>query len=188
MDSSLAAMLAGREMSLPIDALRWGIILLACVALVVASASDIRHRRIPNLAVFVIVVLFIAWFFIAPSVSLLSSLAAAFVVFLCGFALFSFKIIGAGDSKLATALALFAGLHGLPQFIFCMALAGGVLALCMLAAQPGNVLAMLHARGRGQVYHGVPYGVAIAMAGVMVLLAAIRPHYLMDSGFPWVAL
>jgi prepilin peptidase CpaA len=132
------------------------------------------------LAVFVTVTLFIAWYLTAPSVSLFSSLAAAFAVFLCGFALYGFKIIGAGDSKLATAVALFAGLQGLPQFIVYMALAGGVLALCMLARQPASVMVMLHTRGRGQAYRGVPYGVAIAIAGVMILLASIRPQF-----FPW---
>ena len=172
-------------MPLPIDAIRWTIILLTCVTLAVAGLSDILHRRIPNLAVFVTVTLFIAWYFISPSASLLSSLGAALAVFLCGFTLFSFKIIGAGDSKLATAVALFAGLHGLPQFVVYMALVGGVLALCMLAAQPTSVMVMLHTRGRGQAYRGVPYGVAIAIAGVMILLASIRPQLLLENYLPW---
>jgi prepilin peptidase CpaA len=105
-------------------------------------------------------------------------------VFLCGFTLYSFKIVGAGDSKLAAAVALFAGLHGLPQFLMYMALAGGLLALCMLATQPASVMAMLHTRGRGQAYRGVPYGVAISFAGVMILLASIRPQFLLESYLP----
>jgi prepilin peptidase CpaA len=174
-------------MPLPIDAVRWIVVLLTGVTLAVAGVSDMRHRRIPNSAVFVTVTLFIAWYLISPSVSLFSSLVAAFAVFLCGFTLYSFKIIGAGDSKLATAVALFAGLHGLPQFVVYMALAGGVLALCMLAAQPANVMVMLHTRGRGHSYRGVPYGVAIAIAGVMILLVAMRPQFLAENGLSWVA-
>jgi prepilin peptidase CpaA len=142
-----------------------------------AGVSDICHRRIPNSAVLAIVVLFAGWFLIGPSVSLWSSLAAALIMFACSFALYGFKIVGAGDSKLATAVALFAGLHGLSQFIVYMALAGGVMALYMLAAQPANVSVMVHTGGRGQLYRGVPYGVAIALAGVMVLLMANWPHF-----------
>ncbi len=173
-------------MPLAIDAIRWTIILLTCAVLGVAAVYDVRHRRIPNSAVLAVVVLFALWYPVAPSVSLLSSLAAALVVFACGFALYGFKIVGAGDSKLATAAALFAGLHGLPLFIVYMALAGGVLALCMLAAQPASVSVMLHTRGRGQAYRGVPYGVAIAFAGVMVLLMAMHPPW-MGSYLPWAA-
>ena len=98
-------------------------------------------------------------------------------MFVCGFTLYGFKIVGAGDSKLAAAVALFAGMQGLPQFIMYMALAGGVMALFMLASQPASVLVLLHTRGRGQAYRGVPYGVAIALAGAMVLLMVIRPQF-----------
>jgi prepilin peptidase CpaA len=84
--------------------------------------------------------------------------------------LYAFGIIGAGDSKLATAVALFAGLARLPQFMIYMSLTGGVLVLCMLVAQPARVLVLLQMRGRGGLERGVPYGVAIAVAGAMLLL------------------
>src|SRR5215467_9648132 len=164
-------------MHLPIEAIRWAVILLTCAILAVASVSDIRHRRIPNAAVFAVAVLYVMWFLVEPSVSLASSLLAALIVFGCGFTLYGFGIVGAGDSKLATAVALFAGMHGLAQFLLYMALAGGVLALCMLAAQPASVSVMMHTRGRGHLYRGVPYGVAIALAGVMVLLMANWPRF-----------
>src|SRR5579871_5443169 len=95
----------------PIDAIRWAIILLTCVALVVAGVSDVRQRRIPNSAVLAVAGLFALWYPVEPSISLLSCLLAALIVFICGFALYGFGIVGAGDSKLATAVALFAGLH-----------------------------------------------------------------------------
>ena len=101
---------------------------------------------------------------------LLSSLGAALIVFVCSCALYSFGIVGAGDSKLATAVALFAGIARLPEFIFYMSLAGGVLVLCMLAAQPARVLVILQMRGKGALDRGVPYGAAIAVAGAMLML------------------
>jgi len=157
-------------MSVPIDAVRWVIILLTCIALAVAAVNDVRYRRIQNLTVLALIVLFGAWFLVEPSASLASSLAAGFIVFAGGFVLYWFKIVGAGDSKLATVVALFAGLRGLPHFVVYMTLAGGVLALCMLAAQPTRVMVLLHVRGRGHAYRGVPYGVAIAVAGAISLL------------------
>ena len=161
-----------------IEAGRWTTILLVCLVLTIAGASDIRTRRIPNWTVLATAGLFGVWYFVAPSVSLVSSFGAAFLVFIGSFALYSFGIVGAGDSKLATVLALFAGFARLPHFIAYMSLAGGALVLCMLAAQPTRVLAMIQMRGRGGLERGVPYGVAIAAAGVILLLSPITQRFL----------
>jgi len=160
-----------------IEVTHWLTILLACLVLVVAGTSDVRNRRIPNWTVLATAGLFVVWFFVEPSVSLVSSLGAAFLVFIGSFALYSFGIIGAGDSKLATAVALFAGFAQLPHFIAYMTVAGGVLALCMLAAQPTRALVMIQMRGRGGMERGVPYGVAIAVAGAMLLLGPITQRF-----------
>ncbi len=156
-----------------IEVARWATVLLVCLVLMIAGASDVRTRKIPNWTVLAAAALFGLWFFVGPPVPFLSSLAAAFIVFACSCALYYFGIVGAGDSKLATAVALFAGLGRLPEFIFYMSLAGGVLALCMMVAQPTRVLVMLQMRGRGTLDRGVPYGVAIGLAGVMLLLPTV---------------
>ncbi|HLO78065.1 MAG TPA: hypothetical protein VK196_16545, partial [Magnetospirillum sp.] len=57
-----------------------------------------------------------------------------------------------GDAKLMAAAALWSGFFAMPRFALVMAVAGGVLALVMLIA-----------RGRRA---RVPYGVAIAVAGL----------------------
>jgi prepilin peptidase CpaA len=154
-----------------IEIARWATILLVCLVLAAAGASDVRSRRIPNWTVSATALLFGAWFFVGSSVPLLSSLGAAFVVFVCSFVLYSFGIVGAGDSKLATAVALFAGFPHLPEFIFYMSLTGGVVVLCMLAADPTRIMVAIQMRGRGFLERGVPYGVAIAVAGGMLVLA-----------------
>lgn len=157
-------------MSIAIEWMRQAIIFLVCVVLMVAAISDVRQRRIPNWTVLVIAVLFGAWAGVEPSVSLVSSLGAALVIFVISCALYYFGIVGAGDSKLVTVTALFAGLAHLLQFIFYMSLAGGLIVICMLAAQPTKVLVILQTRGRGGMGISVPYGVAIAAAGVLLLL------------------
>lgn len=154
-----------------IDIAHWATIALVCLVLVIAGASDIRTRRIPNWTVLATALLFGAWFFVGSPVSLLSSLGAALVVFLGSFGLYSFGIVGAGDSKLATAVALFAGFAHLPEFILYMSLTGGLIVLCMLLANPTRILVMIQMRGRGFLKKGVPYGVAIAVAGAMLVLA-----------------
>lgn len=156
-----------------ITAIEWArqaTIFLVCIVLMIAAISDIRRRRIPNWTVLVIAILFGAWSCVEPSVSLVSSLGAALVIFVISCALYYFGIVGAGDSKLVTVMALFAGLAHLLQFIFYMSLAGGLIVICMLAAQPTKVLVILQTRGRGGMGISVPYGVAIAAAGALLLL------------------
>jgi len=165
-------------MPAPIEVARWSTTLLVCLVLAVAGTSDVRSRRIPNWTVLAIAGLFGIWLFVGPSVSLISSLGAAFLVFVCSCALYAFGIIGAGDSKLATAVALFAGFSKLPQFFLYMSLAGGLLVLCMLILQPARVLVVLQMRGRGALDRGVPYGVAIAVAGIMLFLVQAAQHLL----------
>jgi len=156
-----------------IDVARWTTVLLVCLVLTIAGTSDVRARRIPNWTVLAIAGLFGVWFFVGSAASILSSLGAALIIFVCSYTLYAFGMVGAGDSKLATVVALYAGLARLPEFIFYMSVTGGVLVLCMVAAQPARVLAMLQMRGRGGLDKGVPYGVAIALAGVMLLLLPI---------------
>lgn len=155
-----------------IDVARGATFLLICAVLAVAGVSDLRTRQIPNWTVLALMGLFCISFFVGISVPLLSALGAALIVFICSFSLFAFGIVGAGDSKLASAVALFAGVYRLPEFILYMGLAGGILVLCMMAAEP-RALVLLQLRGRGALDRGVPYGVAIAVAGAMLLLRTV---------------
>jgi prepilin peptidase CpaA len=160
-------------MPAPVEVARYATVLLLCLVLAIAGVSDVRTRRIPNWTVLATAGLFCAWYFVGSPASLLSSLGAALIVLVCSSILYAFGIVGAGDSKLATAVALFAGIARLPEFLFYMSVTGGVLVLCMVAAQPARVLVMLQMRGKGGLDRGVPYGVAIALAGAMLLLPTI---------------
>jgi prepilin peptidase CpaA len=142
------------------------------LVLVTAGIWDIRTRIIPNWTIISLVCLFLAWQLTVPLVSMTSSLEAALIVFVCSIMLYAFHIVGAGDSKLATVAALFVGVGHLPQFVLYMSLAGGALALFVLATQPTRVLVTLQMRGKARFDRGVPYGVAIAVAGVACLFSA----------------
>ena len=143
------------------------------VVLAIAGASDVRTRRIPNWAVLAIIGLFGIWFLMGFSAPLLSALGAAIIVFICSCCLYGFGVIGAGDSKLATAVALFAGISRLPEFVIYMSLVGGFLVLCAVAAEPAKALVILQLRMKSALDRDVPYGVAIAAAGGMLLLRAV---------------
>lgn len=152
------------------ELLRWSIILLLSILLAVISISDIRDRRIPNWTVVAVAGLFLPWIFAGPQVSVLSSLEAALIAFAVSCTLYAFRVVGAGDSKLLTVTALFAGLSRLPQFLVLVALAGGVIALASLVARPVRAAVMFHMRGKGDFGRGVPYGVAIAIATMAIVL------------------
>jgi prepilin peptidase CpaA len=151
------------------EVLRWSIIFLLSVILVIASVSDIRHRRIPNWSVLAIGALFVPWAFFASSVSIFSSLGAALIALGVGVALYAFRIVGAGDSKLLAVVALFAGMDHLLQLLVLIALVGGVIALISLVARPTRAMVMLHMRGKGDFGRGIPYGVAIAIATICIV-------------------
>jgi prepilin peptidase CpaA len=68
-------------------------------------------------------------------------------------------------------VALFVGLAQLPQFVLVTALIGGALAVISLVTHPTRALVMLQMRGKGTLGAGIPYGVAIALAGIFIVFA-----------------
>ena len=143
-------------------------------AMAFAASSDLLTMRISNK----LVVLLTAAFLIValatglPLAEFAMHLTCALVVLLVGFAFFAFGWIGGGDAKLAAATSLWLGFGLALPFLVYAALLGGLLTLLVLSlrALPLNPLisrfgwiARLHDRKSG-----VPYGVALAAAGLIV--------------------
>jgi prepilin peptidase CpaA len=147
----------------------------ASVILVWAAVSDIQKRIIPNVSVLALLGVFLAWAVLVLGVGqpLVSALAAAAIAFVVTFALYAFKVIGAGDSKLFAAAALFCGLGYLPLFALATVLAGGAIAAVSLAARPNRAAVMLAMGGKGDWGRGIPYGVAIAIGAAVVMWGSI---------------
>jgi prepilin peptidase CpaA len=148
-----------------------GVCLAASVALGVAAATDVRARRIPNWTVLALVGLFTVLMITMGGQGVLSSLAAAAIALTITVGLYAFKVVGAGDSKLFAAMSLFAGLGYLPLLAVATALTGGVIAAVTLARRPTRAMVMFAMRGNGDWGRGIPYGVAIAVGGVLILWA-----------------
>jgi len=140
-------------------------------ALVAAAASDLARYEIPN---YQSIVLGGGFLLAAPALGgagLANHVAAAGATFLFTALLFARGLLGGGDVKLMSATALWLGLGGLTAFVLLMALCGAALAATLLAVRrllpqpaPASWYAHLLARDAG-----VPYGVAIAGAGLMLL-------------------
>src|SRR4051812_33714283 len=101
-----------------------------------AIVTDVRARTIPNLAPAVITVL---WSRHLPLEGgwdkVPADLIGAASVFAVGFASWRCGLLGGGDVKLLSALALWAGGPPLVPFVALTALAGGALAVVWLATR-----------------------------------------------------
>lgn len=100
-------------------------------------------------------------------------LLAGFVTLACTFALFAFGVIGGGDAKLAAATTLWIGLGHTLDYLLIASILGGLLTLALLAARqmplPGLVARLPFALHLHDRKTGVPYGIALAAAGLVVI-------------------
>ena len=141
----------------------YGLVGALAIALLIAAFTDIRRRQIDNwlnAAVALGAPLF--WWAsgmsLWPGVALQLGLAVAAFAVLAG--LFALRAMGGGDVKLLTALALW-----MPPVLFLrtllwMSLAGGVLTVA---------LGVWHVTRRSKQRLKIPYGVAIAFAGLLTI-------------------
>jgi prepilin peptidase CpaA len=177
---SSAALGAGETVQTIVVALAIGILLAI-------AYHDIRTRRIPNALTAAIALLGLARLILADNlVAAMYTLLASALVFAAAFLLFWRGILGGGDAKLVAAMALLVGAHHLLDFLFIMSACGGGLGLAIMASnrfdarrhQNSSQLTgpqSLHVMEPAPPPAGatVPYGVAIAGAGVVMLF--LRP-------------
>lgn len=99
-------------------------------------------------------------------------LGMGLVVLAVGFTFFAMGWIGGGDAKFAAATVLWLGLPQIMPFLVYSALLGGGLTLALLAARRLPLPQPLASVGWIDRLHdtrtGVPYGIALAAAGLMV--------------------
>ena len=142
---------------------------LVIPVLLIAAASDLRHLRIPNNLSLVALALFACCIFFLPYQEVLLRLLFASLVFVIGFLLFAFRIVGGGDVKLFSALILFIPTQSLSQFgyVFSTSLLIGIIIMISLRNLPldlGHNWLSLRTR------NALPMGISIAMAGVFHLI------------------
>jgi prepilin peptidase CpaA len=88
------------------------------------------------------------------------------------FVMFQFKWIGGGDAKLASATALWLGWEHLLDYGVIASIAGGVLTVLIVAMRwydlPGKLLSIGFIARLADKGAGIPYGIALALAGLLV--------------------
>lgn len=139
-----------------------------------AASSDLLTMRISNR----LVLLLAAGFFVValainmPMQQLAMHVLCALAVLVVAFTFFALGWVGGGDAKLAAATTLWLGFGMTLPYLAYSAVFGGVLTLVILALRRVPLtpfiariawLERLHDRKTG-----VPYGIAMAAAGVLV--------------------
>ncbi len=138
------------------------LLLILAVLLVVAATGDVRTRIIPNRLNAAIALLAIPFWF-ATGLSghaMLIQIGLALAVLAIFAACFVVGMMGGGDVKLLTALALWMPFDKMAILLVWMALAGGVLTLAML---------IFHRLRKNTEKIEIPYGVAISAAALLVV-------------------
>jgi len=155
------------------------VLLLGVGIFAVVAYGDIRTRRIPN--EMIVAILALAAVRVAmdgdPRAGLYT-LAAASALFIATFLLFWRGLLGGGDVKLIGATALLVGYHNLFEFLFVMSVSGALIAVAVLARDRfGRRQATAPATEDQEISArlSVPYGVAIAAAGMVTLLVQYFP-------------
>ena len=143
-------------------------------AMAFAASSDLLTMRISNKLVLLLVAGFAltALAIDLPLELVAMHIACALAVLVVGFAFFALGWIGGGDAKLAAATTLWLGFGlALPYLVYA-ALLGGVLTLAILALRQLPLTPLLARFVWLERLHdrksGVPYGVALAIAGLLV--------------------
>jgi prepilin peptidase CpaA len=149
--------------------------LVVLCALIWLAVVDVRVRRLPSRQIIVIGLLF----FIDAMVTHLSpgNVLRHFLLALCVFAvcaaLFAANLLGGGDAKLAAIIFLWAGPGlSLPALVLISAtgLLVSLLSLATRRMHPDQHSSPMRALAMFSAAHGVPYGVALAFGGGLVIV------------------
>jgi prepilin peptidase CpaA len=150
-----------------------------------AAWSDIRDYRIPNILVGALLGLFVLALAagVVPRSHILAHLVTGALALLLGLVFFHKNWIGGGDAKLFAVLALWAGGFEVMRLAFVMALAGGVLSAVVLirARRKTNAAPGMTRSGDEIPRPKVPYGVAIAVAGLDYWIRALGAPFLFSG-------
>ncbi|MCR4281834.1 MAG: prepilin peptidase [Bauldia sp.] len=147
------------------------------VGMAFAAASDLLTMAISNKLTLALLVAFLA---LAPFAGMdLTAVglhfAAGGAVLAVAFFCFAMGWIGGGDAKLAAVAALWLGWDSTLSFIAVASVFGGILTLIVLSFRSAVLPAFIVRQPWVQRLHdekaGVPYGVALAAAGL-----AVYPH------------
>ena len=138
--------------------------------LIYAAWHDISTMTIPNWVSIALAIAFVpaalACGLTAPQIGTHLAVGAA-TLLICA-TLFYLGIFGGGDAKVIAAASLWMGLAGANRFVFCMAVAGGCLALLLIILRRMKISSERPwAKRLLSPTEGAPYAVAIAIGALL---------------------
>lgn len=140
-------------------------------AMLYAALNDLVYYQIPNAVILALALAFLLFAMALPWQTALWDVTACAAMLALTAAGFAVRLMGGGDAKLLAAAALWTGWGLLLPFLLLTSLIGGALALLLLVVRrlgpepaPGRWFARLLTR-----QGGVPYGIAIGLAGLLLL-------------------
>ncbi|MEH3040107.1 MAG: prepilin peptidase [Sphingomonas paucimobilis] len=138
--------------------------------LLLAGIEDARTREIANWKNAAIALLALPWWWAngLSGVDMAWQLGVALIVFALFFAAFVAGQMGGGDVKMIAALALWLPPGGVLSMLMVMSLLGGALTLLFLADRW---------RLRAAQVAEIPYGIAIAVAGMLAIANPFLTHF-----------
>ena len=141
-------------------------------AMLLVLYFDITRYIIPNWLCGLLLILYpVALYMVPHAVDWQRALMAMGIVFAIGYILFARGLMGGGDVKLLIACSLWVGLAKLADFIFTVAILGGLLSVIVyIARKLPPVLQRAQKMPRIlQAGEPIPYGIAIAMGFLLML-------------------
>ncbi|EAU43364.1 type IV prepilin peptidase, cpaA [Fulvimarina pelagi HTCC2506] len=140
------------------------------LCMIFAAVSDIMTMTIPNRLCLLLALAF-------PVAALLSNMSTSDIAihlgfglaaFLLGFAMFAFGLVGGGDAKLLAATAFWIGPAGALPYLLVATGLGGLMAIGIIYARNMAVpiTGYVFADRLLSQNTGVPYGVALGIAGL----------------------
>ncbi len=141
-------------------------LLVLTPVLLLVMINDLRQLRITNATTIAAFAIFLGSAVIDLPADLMARLAAAFAVFVLGFAAFALRAIGGGDVKFLSVLVLFIPFKTLVLFlnILSVSLVLGVMTIILLRklpVRPGHAWTGIWGSDR------FPMGLSIGLAGLI---------------------
>jgi len=138
-----------------------------------AASSDLLTMRISNRLVLALIIGFIVLAMVIgmPLLQFAIHLGIAALVLVVAFTFFTFGWVGGGDAKLAAATALWLGSSATVPYLIYAALGGGVLTLAIIVVRKMPLPTQLFRFSWVQRLYNIskiPYGIALAAAGLLV--------------------
>ena len=150
------------------------VLIIFPMAMAYAAVMDVFTMTIPNRVSLALVAGFFGAAILGgmPMIEILKHLGIGLAVLALAIFMFHQRWVGGGDAKLLAAASLWFGVDHIGDYMFMVAMFGGLLSLFFMSFRSFIPPVMIAGRDWAERLHdknaGIPYGVALAAAGLWV--------------------